>query len=825
MKRLLSITLFALLACAGENATAQQRICGSHDYLMQQLAQNPEMAAKRQALEVLTQELSQPGQANKTTTAIYTVPVVVHVLYNNSTSNISDAQILSQITVLNQDFQKLNSDASQTPSVWQGIAADAQVQFCMAQRDPQGNATNGIVRKSTTKSTFSYNTDDAKSSSTGGDDPWPAGQYLNIWVVPAINGGTLGYAQFPGGPASTDGVVIAHIYFGNTGTASAPFNLGRTATHEVGHWLNLYHIWGDDGTSCSGSDLVGDTPNQGDENYGCPSFPTTSCSNGPNGDMYMNYMDYTDDACMYMFTAGQKTRMHAVFASGGPRNSITTSLGCQPPAAVCNAPTGLNAASIANTSANLSWSAVSGATAYNVQWKLTSSGTWNTISNVTTNSKTLTGLTANNNYSYQIQTICASGSSAYSTPANFTTTNVASGCQIPNGLVATNITTSSATLNWNTVATAVTYTLQWKLGTATSWTTVSGISGTSYNLTGLNPKTNYKWNVKSVCASGGSNFASNANFNTLALACAIPGSLSSTPSTTGATLTWGAVSGAQTYILQWKPQGGTTWTTISGITSNSYALTGLNQSATYEWRVRTKCNQYDQSAVSVSDFFSTTGVCTDIFEPNNVKTEAKKINANIDVFAMIGTATDEDWLKVMNTSNAWNIKVTLKNLPADYDVYLYKGSVLMGASTNTGTADETIVLNTTSVATYLVKVVGKNGAFSTAQCYKLKAELSNVSFRTAEGSATEAMEQEDLLSVYPNPASTSITLNYKAGVSGNAQVYMVDQAGRVCMSQPLSLETGENIATLDISGLANGLYFVRLVSEGGAYTTKILVQR
>src|SRR5207237_8069001 len=130
-----------------------------------------------------------------------------------------------------------------------------------------------------------------------------------LWVVLAMRGVVLGYAQFPGGPAATDGVVIAQSCFGNTGTAAYPFNKGRTATHEVGHWLNLYHIWGDDGTACTGSDLVGDTPNQGDENYGCPAFPSVSCSNGPNGDMFMNYMDYTDDACLFMFSAVQKTRM------------------------------------------------------------------------------------------------------------------------------------------------------------------------------------------------------------------------------------------------------------------------------------------------------------------------------------------------------------------------------------------------------------------------------------------------------------------------------------------------------------------------------------
>ena len=137
--------------------------------------------------------------------------------------------------------------------------------------------------------------------------------------------GILGYAQFPGGPAATDGVVIGYHYFGTMGTAQYPYNKGRTLTHESGHWLDLYHIWGDDGSACWGSDQVDDTPNQGGENYGCPSFPHPSCTNV--SDMYMNYMDYTDDACMNMFSKGQKMRMLA--AMNTSRAPLKTSGMCQ----------------------------------------------------------------------------------------------------------------------------------------------------------------------------------------------------------------------------------------------------------------------------------------------------------------------------------------------------------------------------------------------------------------------------------------------------------------------------------------------------------------
>ena len=142
-----------------------------------------------------------------------------------------------------------------------------------------------------------------------------------------IGGGILGYAQFPGGAAATDGVVISPVYIGRTGTVTAPYNLGRTASHEVGHWLNLNHIWGDDSGACTGTDNVSDTPNQGAENYGKPVFPKVSCSNGPNGDMFMNYMDYVDDNAMFMFSTGQSTRMNALFATGGARVGLLSSQG------------------------------------------------------------------------------------------------------------------------------------------------------------------------------------------------------------------------------------------------------------------------------------------------------------------------------------------------------------------------------------------------------------------------------------------------------------------------------------------------------------------
>ena len=304
-----------------------QRTCGTVQHEQMLMQADPHYAARRQAIDQFAQNYQyNPNNAQRT---VITIPVVVHVIYSNAAGNISQAQIQSEIDRLNLDYHKSNSDTANVPAVWKSLVADCNIQFCLAQRDPNGAATTGVVRKSTTVTSWSTN-DAIKYSAQGGDDAWPASSYLNIWVG-NLGGGLLGYAQFPGGAAATDGVVILNTGFGSNGTAAAPYNLGRTATHEIGHWLNLIHIWGDDNGACTGTDQVADTPNQGNSNYGCPTFPLTdNCTTTSPGTMFMNYMDYVDDACMYMFTNGQNTRIQANFANGGARASILNSQGCVP---------------------------------------------------------------------------------------------------------------------------------------------------------------------------------------------------------------------------------------------------------------------------------------------------------------------------------------------------------------------------------------------------------------------------------------------------------------------------------------------------------------
>ncbi|WGD35616.1 M43 family zinc metalloprotease [Olleya sp. YS] len=230
---------------------------------------------------------------------VVNIPVYVHVVYSNSQENVSDQKINAQISVLNNDFRASNNDVNQVPSEFAGLVADTEINFTLA----------GTFRHA--NSTSAWSTNDAVKAAY---PPVTPSTHLNIWVC-NISGGILGYAQFPGGPSATDGVVV--LYSSLPGGSAAPYNQGRTLTHEVGHYLNLRHIWGDG--RCKQDDFVADTPSSDGPNYGCPSYPTVNCR---SNDMTMNYMDYVNDDCMYMFSTGQKSRMRTIFQSGGSRAAL-----------------------------------------------------------------------------------------------------------------------------------------------------------------------------------------------------------------------------------------------------------------------------------------------------------------------------------------------------------------------------------------------------------------------------------------------------------------------------------------------------------------------
>jgi hypothetical protein len=279
------------------------RTCGQmivHELLCETV---PGYRENRLAAERATRELITSGVAMETARELSTLPVVVHVVYRTDEENISDAQVASQIDALNRDFRAANEDRSQVPPAWTSLVGDANIEF----------ALEDTTRTETTVEAFGPD-DTVKSPDTGGIAPVDG--KLNLWCC-TLGQSLLGYAQFPGGPPETDGVVVLNRAFGTTGTAEEPFHLGRTAVHEVGHWLALRHIWGDR-NDCTGDDFVADTPPAREANTGKPTFPHVTCDNGPNGDMFVNYMDYVDDDAMFMFTVGQIARMNATLA--GPRS-------------------------------------------------------------------------------------------------------------------------------------------------------------------------------------------------------------------------------------------------------------------------------------------------------------------------------------------------------------------------------------------------------------------------------------------------------------------------------------------------------------------------
>ncbi len=325
MQKLLTILVLSLFFSG--SVMAQVNRCSTNEHEAVLRAKYPDYDQKRAAIENFTAKAVQKmDPAAKTATeTIVTIPVVFHIVYKTAAQNIADARIYEQLEILNNDFGRLNADTTDTPVPFALVAADCGIKFCLAQIDPNGNPTTGIIRTETTTNSFNDN-DDVKYAASGGADAWPADSYLNFWSC-NLGAYLLGYAQFPGGPDATDGVVIHFEHVGYE-DAGYPYHLGRTATHEIGHWLNLRHIWGDD-TNCGGSDLVDDTPNQKVETYGCPGYPKTdACSAVSPGIMFQNYMDYSDDACMNLFTQGQANRIAALFEEGGSRHSLLNSEGC-----------------------------------------------------------------------------------------------------------------------------------------------------------------------------------------------------------------------------------------------------------------------------------------------------------------------------------------------------------------------------------------------------------------------------------------------------------------------------------------------------------------
>lgn len=334
-----TFTCFLLLTCLLSKA---QHIhtdrCGTGIVMEQYFRQFP---AYRKTFEERLDQLRKQAvlrkeiQADARVQASLQVPVVFHVLLPNP-AQVTDAQLLGQLKTINDDFSGSNADSVNIPAAFKDRFGKSQISFCLAQRNPLDEPTSGIVRKTYTVGSSPGLGDPVKYTALGGSDAWDPGRFLNIWVT-EISGGTLGYSFLPGTPglpAQEMGLVLNYRYTGNSGTATAPFNLGRTATHELGHFFGLQHIWGaaENTRSCSDSDGVSDTPNQDTANFGTPVFPKTdACTPSAPGVMFMNYMDYVNDAAMMMFTQGQAALMETALINSSDRSGLLQSNGCTAP--------------------------------------------------------------------------------------------------------------------------------------------------------------------------------------------------------------------------------------------------------------------------------------------------------------------------------------------------------------------------------------------------------------------------------------------------------------------------------------------------------------
>lgn len=336
MKKFL-LTL-AMFICAFMKVNAQNNRCGTDAYIQSLDAQDAQYYINRQDLQDFTQQLTGTDPIYRAA-SIVVVPVVFHVLYANTIQNISTARIMEQLDVLNDDYARMNADTTNTSNIFIPVAANTGIQFCLAQRDPNGAATTGIIRTSTNVSCFG----NGGTLPTSVDPIWNRNKYLNIYILNACSG-LLGWAQLPGGSAATDAVNVLYSSVGgpnNPGTAN-PYHLGRTATHEVGHWFNLQHTFsggcsGTNANNCStAGDYCCDTPPTAGSNFGCPTNQNSCAETNPFPPPYTsnvidqveNYMDYTDDPCMNLFTLNQAARMNAAIT--GARNTLLTSNGCVP---------------------------------------------------------------------------------------------------------------------------------------------------------------------------------------------------------------------------------------------------------------------------------------------------------------------------------------------------------------------------------------------------------------------------------------------------------------------------------------------------------------
>ncbi|MCE3227648.1 MAG: hypothetical protein K0S32_2199 [Bacteroidetes bacterium] len=841
MKKILCLGFIALAMFANAQVTSKSQIT------TQQRCGTPEPP---QGFENWIQSLPPINNANQvgkntqsqsSTMSVFNIPVVVHVIHNNeavntigatSGGNLNAAQIQDQINILNEDYNGLNPDTANIPTVFKPYLGKFQFNFCLAVVNPTGGimAEPGIDRVNRQTAGFTappwnttYITNTIKPATI-----WNTSKYMNMWVC-SISGGILGYATWPAqgttglsgiptpsGTATSDGLVMLNTAFGSIGTAvsGAPYNLGRTAVHEIGHWLGLRHIWGD--ATC-GNDFCNDTPPAQTSNFNCPTHPYKlgTCAGNTTGEMTMNYMDYTNDACMYMFTADQKNRAQLVMTNSPNRSPLLTST-------VCNLPSIGNDIGIQYVVSPTYSQVVTCSNSITPIVKLFNYGS-TTISSATLSYKVDAGAT---------QTVAWAGSLAPSTSVNVTmpvVSNLTNGAHVysvnigsPNGGTDMN---SSNNYNAQNFSISGSFTLS----TAASPGTVC--AGSSATLTGGGSATTYSWNPGAIVGANATVTPASATIYTLTgktgtcvntktiqvsvnpsptvtvNSSTLCGGGTATLTATGAT-TYSWNTGATTAVINPSPASLTVYTvtgTSSGCTNVKTATVTVNTSPTVTVNSATVCSGTSATltAIGAGTYSWNTGATTAVLNPTpasttvytvtgtssgctNVKTATVTVNTTPTVTvnsATICSGTSATLTATGATTYSWNTGATtavLNPSPVSLTVYTVTGTSAVGNCKNIKTA--TVTVNTSPTVTVNSSTVCA-GTAATLTAIGATTYSWNTGATTAVLNPTPAA-----LTVYTVTGTSGICTNVKtATVTVNANPTVTVNSATICSGTSATL--------------------------------------